>query len=471
MRSLGTRWTLALIAVCLIEALLVAAAVRLTTQIGFERYVSEEAVQRFQVEVADYYVENGSLAGIGDAFSERRATYDAMRDSLEERMRSRLPERRTERQGGRNPGIRFGLADRGGFVAIPVSNRRIGDAVQPALLADGWSVVVGRDTIGTAFRPDEGFRPSRSHEAFLRASNMALGFALLGALLVAVLIGIAVSRLTTRPLRKLTDAAKAVAGGALGQTVDVRSKDEVGQLGEAFNAMSARLGQAHGLRKQMTADIAHDLRTPLSVLTGYLEAFREGALEATPERLEAMHDEAQHLGRLIDDLRTLALADAGEVTLHRTAVSAADMIERVARAFRAEANAAGVTLEVEVPEELPPLNADPDRLRQVLANLVQNAIRYTPVGGVVTLSARADLEGQALIVHDTGAGVPPDMLQHIFERTVRADPSREAEGSGSGLGLAIARSLVEAHGGTIRASNDIIQGATFVVVLPVAAEE
>jgi signal transduction histidine kinase len=246
----------------------------------------------------------------------------------------------------------------------------------------------------------------------------------------------------------------------------VRSRDEVGRLSEAFNAMSGRLAEAHALRRQMTADVAHDLRTPLAILTGYLEALRDGVLAPSPERFATMHDEAVHLGRLVEDLHTLALADAGEIRLRREPVAVAPLLARTMAAFAPEAMARGVTLTSDAPAGLPPLMADPDRLAQVLGNLMRNALRHTPAGGRVTLVARPHPDGLAVIVADTGEGIPPDVLPRVFERTVRADAAR-GDG-GSGLGLAIVRSLVEAHGGTASVASPPGDGTTVTLLLPAA---
>ena len=342
----------------------------------------------------------------------------------------------------------------------------MGDLFAPNATIETRPLVVDADTVGMVIRTAESQELGPAEQRFLEETQAALWWAIGAALLVALVLGYLVARATTRPLHMLTVATEAVARGELEQTVPVRSRDEVGQLAKAFNAMSAQLTEAHALRRRMTADVAHDLRTPLSILTGYLEALRDGTLAATPERIAAMHTEADHLGRLVEDLRTLALADANELTLYRTPVDAGALLHRVAEAFRPEAEAGGVALTVEADEGLPLLNADADRLVQVLGNLVHNALRHTPEGGQVTLAARRHAEGLSLVVMDTGEGIPADVLPHIFERTVRADSARAAEDGASGLGLSIARSLVEAHGGTIEVESVEGEGATFTVVLP-----
>jgi signal transduction histidine kinase len=258
--------------------------------------------------------------------------------------------------------------------------------------------------------------------------------------------------------------------GELEQQVPVRSADELGMLTQAFNQMSADLTRSNALRRQMTADIAHDLRTPLTVITGYIEALRDGVLKPTADRFEAMHAEAQQLKRLVDDLRTLSLADAGELPLARQAIAPRTLLERLAAAFNHRAEQGSITLAVAADAALPAVNVDIERMVQVLENLVSNALRHTPAGGQIILSARTAAGATQLIVQDTGEGIPADVLPHIFDRFYRGDVSRSEQGSESGLGLAIAKSIVEAHGGTITAASTLGHGTTFTVTIPAASK-
>jgi signal transduction histidine kinase len=229
--------------------------------------------------------------------------------------------------------------------------------------------------------------------------------------------------------------------------------------------MSTNLARANQLRRQMTADIAHDLRTPTSVIMGYTEALSDGKLPGTPEVFQVMHEEAQHLNHLIDDLRTLSLADAGELSLLKQAIAPQTLLERAATAHSIQANNQETRLLVEPAANLPPVHVDPDRMAQVLDNLVGNALRHTPAGGQITLSAASD-DGQILLkVQDTGSGIAPEDLPHVFNRFYRADSSRAHNGA-SGLGLAIARSIVETHGGTITAESAPGRGTTITISLP-----
>jgi signal transduction histidine kinase len=233
--------------------------------------------------------------------------------------------------------------------------------------------------------------------------------------------------------------------------------------------MSADLARSNQLRRQMTADIAHDLRTPLTVIGGYAESLRDGVLEPNPERFDVMHQEVQYLLRLVEDLRTLSLADAGELKLARRLIAPKVLLEQAAAAFEHQAEQKRITLRVEAEPGLPELAVDQTRMAQVLANLLSNALRYTPDGGCVTLSSRRQAHQVNLLVQDNGAGISADALPHVFERFYRADPSRHGD-SESGLGLAIAKSLVEAHGGAINAASaGVGKGSMFSICLPADA--
>jgi signal transduction histidine kinase len=296
--------------------------------------------------------------------------------------------------------------------------------------------------------------------------NQAIMLGALGAITVALLIGIFLARTISRPIRELTTATQMVAQGELGHQVPVRRKDELGELAVSFNQMSADLARSTELRRQMTADVAHELRTPLSLIMGYAEGLSEGKLEGTPETFDVLYDESLHLNRLVDDLRTLSLADAGELSLNRRLVCPQTLLKRAATVYAAQAREQDVSLKVEAENDTAEIKVDPDRMAQVLGNLVRNALRYTPAGGEIVLSADQYPRSVTLCVRDTGAGIAPDSLPHIFDRFYRADESRHQENGESGLGLAIARSIVEAHGGTISAVSTLGAGTTFRIELP-----
>jgi signal transduction histidine kinase len=329
-------------------------------------------------------------------------------------------------------------------------------------------IIASGETVGwLLFRLDS--IPTDSPEAeFLGRTSRAILLGVLLATMMALLLGAFLARTLARPIRALIVATRAMARGELGTQVDIRTKDELGELGTAFNHMSTDLARSLQLRRQMTADIAHDLRTPLSVILGYTEALNDGKFAGDSSIYAILHDEAQHLSRLIDDLRMLSLADAGELPLQRHRTPPRDLLERAAAAHRVQAEQQGVHLTVAAPLDLPQVNVDPERMQQVLGNLVSNALRYTPAGGEIAL--RGDVvDGQvALRVEDSGSGIAPDDLPFIFERFYRGDRSRHDSTGESGLGLPIAKSLIEMHQGIISVASQLGQGTTFTISLPVA---
>ncbi|WP_373561461.1 sensor histidine kinase [Streptomyces sp. rh34] len=291
------------------------------------------------------------------------------------------------------------------------------------------------------------------------------------ALVLALTVGASVfagARLV-RPLHALTGAAQRMRDGEQPESVPVSGDDEVGRLAAAFNDMSAHRARLEEQRKAMVSDVAHELRTPLSNIRGWLEAAQDGLADPDPAFVSSLLEEAVLLQHIIDDLQDLAAADAGVLRLHPEPVEARELLSQVAAAHQARAENAGVTLAVTGTAPGPALRADPVRLRQVVGNLVSNAVRHTPEGGRVTLRAYASDEGDGAVlveVADTGSGIPSEDLPHVFDRFWRAEKSRSRRTGGSGLGLAIVRKLVEAHGGTVDATSVEGKGSTFVLRLP-----
>jgi two-component system, OmpR family, sensor histidine kinase BaeS len=286
-------------------------------------------------------------------------------------------------------------------------------------------------------------------------------------MLFVVVVALGLRRLlrsTAIPVGDLVEAAGRLEAGEVGTQVEERGPAEVRALAHAFNAMSARLAATDAQRRRLLSDVSHELRTPLTVIQGNLEAIIDGVYPADDAHLAPILEEARVLARLVDDLRTLASAEAGALSLEREAVDIGHLAADLAAGFRSQADAAGVTLAVEAPESVT-ADADPERLRQVLANLVANALRATPRGGRITVRVARDASGAAVIsVADTGAGMDRAELERIFERFYRSAASR-----GSGLGLPIAREIVRAHGGRIEASSEPGAGTTMTVYLPASS--
>ncbi|MGW4378392.1 sensor histidine kinase [Kitasatospora sp. NPDC004531] len=285
-------------------------------------------------------------------------------------------------------------------------------------------------------------------------------------LVVTVAVTLTVGLRLSRPLHALTHAARRMADGDLTARVRVTGRNEISMLAAAFNAMAERRKQLEDLRKAMVGDIAHELRTPLSNIRGWLEAVEDGLATADRALTGSLLEEAMLLQHLIDDLRDLAAADAGELVLHREPVDVGDLLAQVAGAHGAQARAAAVALAVETSPAAAEVFADPVRLRQAVGNLVSNAVRHTPPGGAVTLRARTEGAALLLQVADTGTGIAEADLPLVFERFWRADRSRTRQTGGTGLGLAIVRKLAELHGGDAHAASTPGAGSTFTLRLP-----
>jgi signal transduction histidine kinase len=250
----------------------------------------------------------------------------------------------------------------------------------------------------------------------------------------------------------------------------VTSRDEIGELGAAFNAMADGLARTEQLRRGMVADVAHELRTPLTNLRGYLEAMRDGVIDVRRETIDSLYEEAVLLTHLVDDMQDLTLSDAGRLSLHRAPVDPAVLVHAAAAAVHPQACQQGVDLVVEALPPLPAVYADPQRVGQVLRNLLSNALAYTPNGGSVYLSARATERVVQIDVRDTGCGIASEHLPNVFERFYRADPSRARATGGAGIGLALVKQSVVAHGGTVAVASTPGSGSCFSFTLPLARE-
>jgi two-component system sensor histidine kinase BaeS len=304
-------------------------------------------------------------------------------------------------------------------------------------------------------------------EGFLTSLNRTLLLIAVAAGLGAVLLILGLSRRILAPVEALTEAARRMEAGDLSQRVEVTSKDEIGELGQAFNSMADGLARLEELRRNMVTDVAHELRTPLSNIRGYLEAVQDGVLEPDGQVIASLYEEAMHLNHLVDDLQELSLAEAGKLRLQRQAVALSDVVNRAVAALRARAQAEGVELQVDPLEDLPLVDIDPQRIGQVLRNLLDNALTHTPSGGEIAIAAHADGQWVAVSVRDTGSGIAAEDLPYVFERFYRGDKSRSRATGRTGLGLAIVKQLIEAHGGQIEVESEVGQGTQFTFTLPV----
>ena len=370
----------------------------------------------------------------------------------------------------------------GGGVDIVGSVRTGGVlSVRRARILGGTSGEVrdgGGARLGTLYPFPRAAEAGMSREAgFLVAVNRGLLIAVLAGGALALLLALALSRRILGPVEALTRATRRLEAGDLTQRVTLHSRDEIGALARAFNAMAEALERNETSRRRLVADVAHELRTPLTNLRAQLEAIEDGLQAADPATLRSLHEETMLLARLTDDLQDLALAEAGRLPLHRERLDAGAALEAAASAIRPRAAARDVTLRVEVASATPALDGDPARLAQILRNLLENALAHTPAGGTIALSAAPSPAsagdgnhpgGVEITVADTGPGIAAEHLPHLFDRFYRADASRARGTGGSGLGLAIVRQLAELHGGSVRVASEPGRGARFTVSLPAA---
>lgn len=285
---------------------------------------------------------------------------------------------------------------------------------------------------------------------------------------VGVVLVLFLSRRILGSIGNLTAAARGLGSGDLSSRVPVRGNDEVAELGHAFNNMADALEDSERQRRNMVSDVAHELRTPLANIQGHIEAMQDGLMQPNAENLDTVHQQTLHLNHLISDLRLLSETESRELSLSMEPTSIGEIVNDAVGSFRPHADNASIRIIAEIADALPAVSVDRLRIQQVLGNLLDNAIRHTPPGGVVTASARNHDGGVRVEVADTGPGIPPDALPHVFDRLYRVDSSRDRSTGGSGLGLTIARQLVEAHSGTIWAESQLGQGSRFGFDLPIA---
>jgi len=342
-------------------------------------------------------------------------------------------------------------------ITIPTAfNRHIG-MMDQSMMGNGMGMGQGQGYSRTLF---ENFRASMFE---------SLGYAVTASVLAALLVSWFLSRRIVAPIRTLTDASQHIADGHYAERVQVTGTDEIAQLATRFNQMATQLEQVESMRRQLIGDVTHELRTPLTSIKGYMEGLVDGVLPSTPETFNQIHREADRLSRLVDDLQELSRVEAKAYSLDIRSVTVSSLVQTTVKRLTPQARDKRITLHSDLPADLPPLQADEDRITQVLVNLVANAIQYTPEGGNVSITAARQADEIYISVKDTGVGIPPEHLANLFTRFYRVDKSRSRQaGGGSGIGLTIAKHLVEAHGGRIWAeSKGEGQGSTFTFSLKV----
>jgi two-component system OmpR family sensor kinase/two-component system sensor histidine kinase BaeS len=413
---------------------------------GFHRYITQNLIDnKLTPALQTYYQQQNSWEGV-----------------------ERIFQNQTGAQGhGKGRGIpKYTLADANGRVVYDETNtHQTLDNVQRKQAAP---IELEGKTIGYLLITAGNGGTSRQAQAFLALITRSLVQAGLAAGLLGLLLGLLFTRHLVTPLNHLARAARTLSRGDLNQRVPVAGSDEVAEVMRAFNEMAEALQRSETLRQNMIADIAHELRTPLSVIQGNLQAMLDGVYPMTEEEVALIYDETLLLNRLVGDLRALTQAEAGQLHLNLVPVAPEPLLTTTVEIFQEAARAKAIQLSARIAPDLPAIQADPDRLRQVLANLMSNALRHTPAQGRISLSA--DMQGTFVqfSISDTGPGLTPEEQAHVFERFWRADASRSRDHGGSGLGLTIARYIIEAHRGQMNVDSVPGQGATFWFTVPVS---
>jgi signal transduction histidine kinase len=443
-RSLRFRLLLGSVLVVLIAVGVTAFVASRQTTGEFQRYVEDRGDSRYR-----------RFAGLLGRSYEMNLRWDVIQPEVE-----RL---------GQVAGQRVLIADAQNKVVNDSERTLIGRPVGAEWSAPSAIILARGIPVGSLYI-DPVTGPSEADTAFLTAVNRSVLIGALIAGLAAVLVTLALSARILRPVERLTAAAQRMEKGDLAVRVPVESRDEIGQLAHAFNAMAGSLASQEQLRRNMVGDVAHELRTPLTNLRGYLEAARDGLVAPDGALVDNLYEETMLLSRLVIDLQDLAQAEAGQLTLVRQRAALEGIVEQAIAILRPRSDAKGITLTTELPSVLPLVDVDPTRVGQVLRNLLNNAVAHTPAGGTIAVSARAMAQEVVVSVRDNGTGIAPEHLPYVFDRFYRADKSRARQTGGAGLGLAIAKQLVIAHGGSITVESVLGQGSTFTFTLPFAQD-
>lgn len=447
MRSLHSKLLLAFLIVSLVIIALVAVFARWNTSTEFRRYVFDRNQENFVAVLENFYAHEASWEGVQTLFPHGPMPFNPGQPAM-------------------MPVGEIVLLDEVYNVLIGGRGHHMGDRLSAEQLSDALPVEVEDEIVGYVVLRTDAFREQPVESAFLARLTQTLLVGSVAFVSIALVLGYFIARSLTRPLHQLTNATRKVAAGELDVTVDVTSKDELGELAQAFNSMNQRLAQSRDLRRQMTADIAHELRTPVSVILGYADGLKDKVIPASEETFELIQEQAEQLEHLIEDLRTLTRVEAGELNLELTLCDPIPLAKRTLAAYKHQAEGLEVALHFEAQDTIPPILIDPDRFKQVLSNLLSNALQYTPSGGQITLAIKSDEQVVSVIVTDTGPGIPREDHAKIFMRFYRRDTSRSRDTGGSGLGLSIAKSLVERQGGHIRVASEAGKGTSFTIEFP-----
>lgn len=458
MRSISVKITLVLVVISLIGALFTSFYIQNRTQKAFDSFIRDQDQQVLVEALTDHYLINGS-------WENAQAVFQKVYPFI-------MHNNPGENTGGNTPGANtpFILTSPTGEIldtSPGPGSPKPGSSIPLAEVEKGIPIEVNEEIVGWLV-PASSQRPrNNTQQNFLGTVQDGLIISSIVTLSIALILGGFLIQSFTQPIRKLAGATEKVASGDLGFQVDINSKDELGKLASSFNSMSTDLEKADLARKQMTADIAHDLRTPLTIMQGYTEAMSEGKMAGSQEIYQVMHQQAKHLNYLIDDLKTLSLLDSEELVFQFQNIDPVNILQQVESAFSPLAGEKGIQLTLTKDQILPRVNLDPGRLTQILGNLINNALQVLPSGGKIEIRANQEAENLLLLVTDNGPGISGEDLLLIFNRSFRADKSRTSENGSSGLGLAITKKLVEAQGGSISVESKVGTGTTFLIKFPI----
>lgn len=447
--SLMFKLITAFFVVSILGIVLVALLAGMITQMEYKRLMTDMQYEGLIADLVEIHTQDGGLENASDSVEESVSRWGM-------------------------DGSEFLIIDSSGNILLSFTHQQLPNVSPEELSRFGIPIAVNSRVVGYLIP----FHPMDTElvdvGSNIRRTNAALRLGVFGAALLVLTTGYFISRRILRPVRQLSKATRAIAEGDLDQEVRVVSRDEIGELANSFNQMSKSLKKSRDLRRQLTADIAHELRNPLSIIMGNAEAISEGVLPPTQEAAEVIYDEARHLSKLIDDLRELSLSEAGELPLHFGQVNLSHLFEKLQRHFALMLEEKALKLNPKVSADCPLIQADEHRLVQVLTNVIKNSIKHSPHGAVIILKAvkappLVDHVPSVLItVEDQGSGIAAEDLPYIFDRFYRGKMQGDRVQDGTGLGLAISRSLVENHGGRISARSVPTVSTVVSIVLPIS---
>lgn len=454
-KSLKTRLILTYAAVALVTVLAALLVVRLRSSQSLRNLVIDQQVEELSGMVENYYTANKSLDGF---------VYYYLSTLLRNGAESPFSQPPRDTSPEEIRGIR-GLVDSEGKTILPAQNLPVGVYVPQRWLDGAREVEVDGTMVAWILVDENSLELSRSEQMFMNQVNLAIAIAAGTGILTAVILGMLLAAGILKPIRRLTEASEQMAQGALGQQVEVTTKDEIGRLSESFNRMSTDLARADDERKRLTADITHDLSTPLQIISGYIEMYENGDVSLNPQQLGIIKTELENLRRLVGDLTVLAQAEGGGVEILFSPIPPNQLLEQIAQAYQPLASQQRLDLRLDLDETPALINVDEGRMLQVLKNLMGNALRHTPAGGTVTLASKVGKQVE-LSVADTGDGIATEDLHLIFERFYQADKARTGSKGKIGLGLAICKALVELQGASIKAeSQGLGQGTKLTITI------